>query len=310
MSTEPTSHFAILPNRPIVQDNGEIKQGPLRLHYWEWKGHEPTILFCHGCSFHSRCYDRIITEELHGYHVIAMDFRGHGRSQQHPPPYNVRWLAEDVLQFIETLNLRKDNLIGIAHSMGGHVLTHAAAIAPTRLFRSLLLIDPGVLPLPSYVNGDQRHPALEYILRRRNQWSSVEEMISRLEKREPYSRWLKDVLRNYCTYALDENYKLTCTADAEHSFYQSSLHPDSNLYSVIKQSKFIHDIPIHIVRTSLPFIIGTFDTSPTEPELVKWLKKGRETYMNNVTHLFPMEQPQLLSDIIKDMMKEHLRSNL
>ncbi|CAF1359772.1 unnamed protein product [Rotaria sp. Silwood1] len=151
MSSSPTSHFIIIPNRPIVQKSGKIiNQGPLKLHYWEWKGHEPTILFCHGASFHGRCYDRIISEALHDFHVIALDLRGHGQSQIHPPPYHIRWHGEDVLQFIETLNLNKDNLIGIGHSVGGYALTCAAAIAPRRLFQALLLFDPVIYPPSMY----------------------------------------------------------------------------------------------------------------------------------------------------------------
>ncbi len=310
LSTGPTSNFIHLSNRPIVQTNGEVKQGPLKLHYWEWKGHQPTILFCHAASFHGRCYDCIINEALHGYHVIALDFRGHGRSQQHPPPYRFRWFGEDVLQFIETLNLPKDNLIGIGHSIGGYALTYAAAIAPKRLFRSLQLFDPGVLSRSVYGLGDKRLDSLEYILRRKNQWSSIEEMISRLEKREPFSQWLKDILRNYCTYALDDNYRLTCTPETEHSLYQTSFQTDSNIYPVIEQSKFIQDIPIHVVRTALPFNLGQFNTSPTAPDLVKWFKKGRDSYLENVTHFFPMEEPQVMIDLIKEMIKENSRSNL
>ncbi|CAF1303120.1 unnamed protein product [Rotaria sordida] len=310
MSSNPTSHFVIIPNRPIVQENGEINQGSLKLHYWEWKGHQPTILFCHAASFHGRCYDPIINEGLHDFHVIALDFRGHGRSQTHPPPYHVRWHGEDVLQFIETLKLNKDNLIGIGHSMGGYALIYAAAIASTRLFRSLLLFDPGIIPRLLYGIGDKRHDSLEYILRRKNQWLSVDDMLENLEKREPFSRWSKDILRNYCTYALDENSKLICNSEGEHSMYQSSLQTNSNIYPFIEQSKFIQDIPIHIVRSSFPLIIGQFDTSPTAPDLVKWFKKGRDTQMKNATHLFPMEQPELMIDFVKEMTKDNIRSQL
>jgi pimeloyl-ACP methyl ester carboxylesterase len=312
MSSNPTSHFVILPNRPIVQENGEIKQGPLKLHYWEWKGHQPTILFVHATSFHGRCYDRLINEALNGFHVIAIDLRGHGRSQQHPPPCHTQWLGEDLLHFIETLNLSKDNLIGIAHSKGGSAITNAAAIAPKRVFRSLLLFDPSILPRSYYgiADDNKRVDAIEHIRRRKNQWSSIEDMISSLEKRQPFSQWPKDTLRNYCTYGLDENCRLICTAETEHSLYQTGLLTDSDIYALIEQSKFIQDIPIHIVRSSLPFILGQFDTSPTEPTLVKWFKKGRDTKLENVKHFFPMEQPQLAIDLIKQHIKEDVRSNL
>jgi pimeloyl-ACP methyl ester carboxylesterase len=224
LSTGPTSNFITLPNRPIVQANGETAQGPLKLHYWEWKGHQPTVLFCHAASFHGRCYDRIINEALHGFHVIALDFRGHGRSQQHPPPYRFRWFGEDVLQFIETLNLPKNNLISIGHSVGGYALTWAAAKASQRLFQSLLLLDPVIVPKSYYENAsasDLRN--VDYILRRKNQWTSIEDTFSRLEKRELFAQWPKDTLRDYCTYAVDENYKLVCALDAEASIYKLSM---------------------------------------------------------------------------------------
>ena len=312
MSSNPTSHFVVLPDRLIVQTDGEVVQGPLKLHYWEWKGRQPTILFCHAGSFHGRCYDHVINEALHGYHVIALDLRGHGRSQQHSAPYRFRWLGEDVLQFIEILNLPMDNLLGIGHSMGGYALTYAAATASKRLFRSLLLFDPGIPPRLLYGIGDEKLDSLEYILRRKKKWLSIEEMFSKFEQREPFSRWSKDTLRQYCTYALDENYRLTCSPEGEHSLYQSSLQTESNIYPIIEQSKYIHDIPIHVVRSALPMNVGQFDTSPTAPDLVKSFRNGRDTYLDHVKHLFPMEQPQVMIDLIKEMIKEYEkpRSNL
>ncbi len=194
--------------------------------------------------------------------------------------------------------------------MGGYALTYAAAIAPKRLFRSLLLFDPAIVPRLSYGVGDQKVDALEYILRRKDQWSSIEEMISKFETREPFSRWPKDTLRNYCTYALDENYRLSCSSATEHALYKSGLQTESNIFPIIEQSKFIQDIPIHVVRSSLPFVVGQFEVSPTEPDLAKCFRKGRDTHLKNVKHFFPMEQPEVTIDFIQEMMKENLRSNL
>ncbi len=309
-STGPTSNYITLSNRPIVQTNGETTQSPLKLHYWEWKGHQPTILICHAASFHGRCFDHIINEALKDFHVIALDFRGHGRSQQHPPPYRFRWFGEDVLQFIETLNLQKNNLIGIGHSVGGYALAWAAATASRRLFKSLLLLDPVIGYQWFYENPSVSEMFnTDYVLRRKNQFSSIEDMISRLEQRPPFSRFPKDTLRDYCTYAVDENYKLVCAPDGEASIYKSSLQSDSNIYPLIEQSKFIHDIPIHIIRSSNTNI-GELDASLTAPELVECLKKGRDTQLEDSKHLFPMEQPELTIDLIKQHMKENLHSKL
>ncbi|CAF0883544.1 unnamed protein product [Adineta ricciae] len=310
MTSNPTSHFVILKNRPVVQSSGDISCGSLKLHYWEWKGHQPTILLCHATSFHGRCYDPIINNALRGHHVIALDFRGHGRSQQHPPPYRFPWFGEDVLHFIETLNLSSRDLIGIGHSAGGYALTYAAAIASKRLFQYLILIDPGIVPHSTYGLGNKDHPSLEYILRRKTQWSSVEDMMSRLETREPFSRWPKDTLQSYCTFALDEDNQLRLSAQGEHSMYQSSMQNESNLFPIIEQSKFIPYTPIYVIRTALPLIIGRFDTSPTEPDLVKSFKQGSEIFLENATHLFPMENPQLLNDVLNRIFQKNELSKL
>ena len=312
MSTNPTSNFITLPNRPIVKANGEITQGPLKLHYWEWKGRQPTILFCHAASFHGRCYDPVINGALNGYHVIALDFRGHGRSQQHPPPYRFPWLGEDTLEFIERMNLPTNDLVGIGHSVGGYSLTRAAAKASRQLFQSLLLLDPVIFDPATYEeSSDIDASSTDYIVRRKSQWSSIDEMISKFEKRETFAQWPKDTLRNYCTYAVDDSCKLNCAPEGEASIYRSSIQSDTNIYPLIEQSKFIQNIPVHIVRASNTDFTR-LDGSPTNPDLVKWFRKGRDTRLKNSKHLFPMTQPQLVIDIVKEFMEENkkIRSHL
>jgi len=303
LSNSPTSHFITLPNRPIVQSNGQIIRDNLKLHYWEWKGHLPTILFCHAASFHARCYDRIINEALNGHHVISLDFRGHGQSQQHPPPYRFHWFGEDVLALIEKFNIPKEKLIGVGHSVGGYALTYAAAKASRQLFKSLLLLDPAVFPPFAYGNSSVRNGfEITHAVRRRSQYSSVDEMFSRLENRPSFANWPKDTLHNYCTNALDDDFKLICTPDVEASIYTTCTNAENNVYPLIEQSKFIQNIPVHIIRATSPNF-NELESSPTNPNLVQWFRKGRDVHLKDSKHLFPMEQPQLISDLIKQILK-------
>ena len=310
MSTLPTSHFITLPDRPIVQSNGDVRSGPLRLHYWQWHGDRPTVLFCHAASFHGRCYDRIIDESLKGHRVIALDFRCHGRSQQHPPPYRFPWFGDDLLRFIEQMNLSGENLIGIGHSFGGYALVRAAAQADHRLFRSLLLLDPVIFPEIVYGSFDESEQVTDNVARRKSRWNSVDEMVGRLEKRTPFSRWPSDVLRNYCSFALDENLRLRCAPEGEASIYRSGVHATANIYPLIDKSKFVQETPIHIVRSSIPVTEGTLEASPTDPELVRRFRKARDTQLEKGDHLFPMENPEIVVRFVRDLLNEEKEKNL
>lgn len=56
----------------------------LNLACWEWRaelrGHGPTLLLVHATGFHGRVWDQVIAR-LPGRHVLAIEQRGHGRSQ-------------------------------------------------------------------------------------------------------------------------------------------------------------------------------------------------------------------------------------
>jgi pimeloyl-ACP methyl ester carboxylesterase len=304
ISSTPTSHFITLPNRPIVQENGEITQGPLRLHYWQWKGHQPTVLICHGGMLHGRCYDRIINEALSGYHVIALDFRGHGQSEKHPIPYRFPWFGGDVYQFIECLDLSKFNLLGIGHSLGGYAITLAAAIASKQIFQSILLLDPGIYSSQIYEKGDRNLRKRSMITDRKSQWSSIEDMISDMDKSDRLDHWPKDILRDYCTHALDENFKLQCTPEVAAYIYRASVQPEADIYPIVKNSTFINQIPIHVVRASRSFINNRIPVMPTASDLANWFKKGRDTHLKDSSHSFPTEQPEIVVDLVKEMLEE------
>ncbi|HIG40890.1 MAG: alpha/beta hydrolase [bacterium] len=72
--------------------------------------------------------------------TITMDQRGHGDStnSREPSNYDLRTLVDDLLSFIEALNLEKLDILG--HSLGGMVVMRAVLARPD-LFRSMLLMD-------------------------------------------------------------------------------------------------------------------------------------------------------------------------
>src|SRR5205085_5626900 len=123
------------------------------LAVWDWPGDEasdaPPLLFAHATGFHGRCWDRII-RAFPGRRAIAPDCRGHGRSSKPEPPCLWRDFGRDLAAVAEHLNLR--DVIGIGHSMGGHLTVQAAALRP-ETYRALLLLDPTIYP-PEHYGGE------------------------------------------------------------------------------------------------------------------------------------------------------------
>lgn len=124
--------------RPAVRDRFVTVNG-LRLRYRDWGGDEPPLLGLHGLSAHAHWWDPVAPRLTSRVRVLALDWRGHGRSAWlHPPAYASEDFAADLLGVIERLRLERVVVAG--HSMGGHVALAFAAWHPDALAR-LVLVD-------------------------------------------------------------------------------------------------------------------------------------------------------------------------
>ncbi len=79
-----------------------------------------------------------------GHRVVAVDLRGHGRSDKPEQPYTMQAFAEDLVWVCDRLNIGTPILIG--HSMGGIVVFDLAARHPSRVAAVVMLDAAIVLP--------------------------------------------------------------------------------------------------------------------------------------------------------------------
>lgn len=111
-----------------------------RIFYKDWgpKSAQP-IVFHHGWPLSSDDWDAQMLFFLEeGYRVIAMDRRGHGRSDQTYSGNNMDTYATDVFDLAEALNLK--DAVHIGHSTGGGVVARYVAIsAAGRVSKAVLL---------------------------------------------------------------------------------------------------------------------------------------------------------------------------
>jgi pimeloyl-ACP methyl ester carboxylesterase len=257
---------------------------------WEWPGEEPAVFLHHATGFHGRCWDQIIAH-LPGRHYYAIDARGHGHSSKPAPPYRWRNFGEDVVAIAAQLNL--SGAVGVGHSMGGHSVTLAAALRPVA-FSSLLLLDPVIRNRNEYVGPWTQ---AQFVAKRRNRWTSSQEMFERFENRQPFQAWDRSVLRDYCDYGLvpdGDGFVLACPPEIEAGIYENSPVPESNIYPEIESIQ----IPVHVVRSGKQLDPANFmGSSPTAPDLASNFANATDLVTDH-SHFIPMEAPALTAQWI------------
>jgi len=162
-AAEPTGNFVTL--------------GGLKLHYVDWGGDpgKGTTVLVHGGSANLHWWDSTAPLLTGEGRVLALDFRGHGRSQwASPPQYGPAGYIEDVTSFLEHLGVP---VVLTAHSMGASIALWTAALRP-ELLEALIAVDTRGGPPPFWVRwkwqwrqrarGRQRPelPAADDIVRR------------------------------------------------------------------------------------------------------------------------------------------------
>ncbi|MGC1470322.1 MAG: alpha/beta hydrolase [Sphingorhabdus sp.] len=274
------------------------------LCWFEWgsAGAHPTLLLLHATGFHARCWDATIKALPEDWHYIALDLRGHGRSYR--PDSLSDWLvtADDVAAFAQE-KLHK-TVFAIGHSMGGYVAARTAVLEPDKV-AGLLLVDPVMMTPETYaveaenlVGSPSEHP----VARRRNAWESAEQMTAHFANREPYARWRLDVLSDYCLHGLvpaanGEGFELACPPALEASAYMGSWR--NNPYGWIGEIK----CPTTVLRARNAERAGPMDfsISPTAQDLATQISGATDIHWNEVSHFIPMEEPDRLALLIKQL---------
>lgn len=110
----------------------------IRLHYLDWGGSGPALLFLAGWGCTAHIFDQFAPRFTDKFHVMALTRRGHGESDYPETGYDIDTLAEDIRQFMDSIHI--DQAILVGHSLAGVELSHFAAEYPQRV-RGLVFLD-------------------------------------------------------------------------------------------------------------------------------------------------------------------------
>lgn len=276
-----------------------IDVGDIELAAVHWPGSGDPVVMLHATGFHSRCWTQVV-HDLPQHDIYAIDLRFHGKSDDAGV---VDWgvMAHDIEVALQKLGLT--NVLGVGHSIGGHLLARVAAKVPDA-FKHLVLIDPVIMSPQRYEKfgelaegfsaGD--HP----VSKRKNSWVNAEEMYKRFIDRAPFNTWVPAVLRDYCDYALkppgpDGFHQLACDPLNEAGIY---MHQNGN-EAVLK---LLPQITTAVTLLRAPPNSSEqpdLSVSPTWPELAGSLPNCTEVLLEELNHFIPMQRPDLVADYIR-----------
>jgi len=113
----------------------------LSLHLLEWSDSGVPLLFLHGFGNQAHIWDDYAPEVAPFYRTVALDHRGHGRSDWDAESrYDHDCMVDDVEAATAALGIER--LVVIGHSLGGRIATLFAGRHPERL-AGLVLVDIG-----------------------------------------------------------------------------------------------------------------------------------------------------------------------
>ncbi len=115
-----------------------VRVSEREIHYID-EGSGPPLVLVHGWGFDNSAWNAVIAGLVARYRVIAIDVRGHGRSEAGRASYGMRDLSADLFGLVTALDLPERPVL-IGHSLGGMIVQQFAADHPDAL-QAMVIID-------------------------------------------------------------------------------------------------------------------------------------------------------------------------
>jgi len=263
------------------------------------------LTFIHANGFPPISYNTILDELSKTYNVDNFLLRPLWSKKTDPKKlkdWNV--FCEDYEVF---LNNYKDKVIGLGHSIGGNIVLHTAIKNP-KLFSKIILLDPTLFPpkiilMWKIINLFKlQHYFLDLSKNTKNKtmfYDSIDQMFQNYRKKAIFQNINDEILTNYIksiTKKGNGEIRITYSNNWEEQIYNKGLLKDNYIWKNIKNLS-IPCLIIHVQNSN------AFPQSSIE-KIKKINKNIQFKSLDNLTHLFPLENPEITTKLINQFIEK------
>ncbi|PKB60683.1 MAG: hypothetical protein BZY65_00540 [SAR202 cluster bacterium Ae2-Chloro-G2] len=279
-----------------------VNLNSLSLYYRDWGGSGKPVILLHGLASNSRIWDLVAPILASNSSVIAIDQRGHGKSDKPRDGYDFNSVTADIAQLI--IKLKIDNPVIVGHSWGGSVALNLAVRHPS-LVSGLCFIDGGLIEI-SRVPGNTIELALDRMAP--PLWDGITEkrVLQRMKRRDwgtrdstSLSASLEDIVMANLTVGDDGFVKARLSRENHLEIVRAFwTHKPSDMFPQIQ-------CPVLI----LPARLGPPNDKRSEfrQQMVSLAQKTIPTneviWLENSIHDVPLQRPELVSQLIAERIK-------
>lgn len=225
----PWQHLPPMPALPPDTIGEHLESGGARIWYAQWNPHATgtPVLLLHGGYGNSSYFGHLIPVLMqHGYRVIAMDSRGHGRSTAPDEQITYHLMAADVIALLDHLHIARVSLVG--WSDGGCIGYDLAINHPERLRR---LFAFGANTNVSGLKDDaEKNPVFAaYLARVKDEYRALSPTP---ERWDAFNANISTMWQTLPAFTLDELRSIRVATTVADGQYDEGIKPEHNRYVV------------------------------------------------------------------------------
>mgnify|MGYP001218297980 FL=1 len=272
-----------------------IELNGLKLHFLEWGNPaNRSLVLLHGFAQSAHSFDFISLSLADRFHVLALDFRGHGESDwSDNEDYTRESMQKDLEDFVIKTNAAPIIIIGL--SLGG-TIGYKYTAANQKLVRGLVIID--VAPRLQE-SGVKR---VRNFVENKDYFDSIEEMVTAGQAFRPNrtkDQLVASVMRNAKQHANGRwSWKYDPVLKRQNSRYERTEKDRKQLWRSLESIT----CPTLFVRGAESDVVS----AETATELVSRMQKANEVTINGAGHLVTTDNPKGFIEGIDPFLKSVL----